>query len=1351
MKTAEPKSTATQTRHQDSSSPFFKKQGGYASFGERETEPEAFFKGSGSQAKLKVGGADDAYEKEAEQTADRVVEQLGSSKSNSPDLGSTGAGEAGSKSSQSIAPAIQPKAQTAKPEEEIQKKETEEEEGTELNVQRKPIFENDDSIQRSAEGESPTPSSSLESQLSSSKGGGSSLPTDTQSSMGEAMGADLSGVRVHNDSDAAQMSNDLNAQAFTHGSDIYFNEGNYSPDTSDGQHLLAHELTHTVQQGGSPQQIQKAGEDDAPAVAPPRPTERIDIKDRFNPSPAWQAYLDAQGETSRNRDIEVPVKIGNDYEGDITVRKDSRRSTANRPGRYLLGGSRAGRHYLDAQGMTFFNPLRDAGVFPILVLEAFGEEGQTTGFFSVRLGQTVIGNVRGFITKLNENLEAMSFLGLQPLEVPGGSIENVFENGRLVFQVNGMTTVVDGFLEIGGGMGIVGSNFTFNLNTNVDIEGLASGEFTLSRDENGQLSGRANIQADIANVNAQILVEYLEGVVTIQGTGTIQSEKFSGSLTLLVTDRARSTQMMHAALGVQAMDSEADNQESAPAAKTPGNQVLVAWGEVTATITPWLEGSAKIGIDAEGHVTIVGEIVVTDEVELMEQRGRKVDLFDVEIRAGYGIPLVGQVFLFASIGMFINAGFGPLVLRDIRFEGTYSTDPSILQNFNITGTLALNAFAVLGLEAEAGVGLTLLGHDVKAGVNVTAAAGLRAYALATPSFEYSESQAPEGGKVGEAHLRGHFEAAAQLFMQLSGSLFYELDSPWWSPAPDGRTDHPLGDVQYPIGDSLGIGADIDWLVGSPDVPEVEFSPIEFDPEQFTADVMADPPPNRGGNSDQSPEGDWQDGATTGNLDADPSAEGGGEGIPRGNQQEENLANLPDEQKYMRGLSEVSEIKNSRERPTVAVVESKLNRIKRRYGLNRVQIRETNDDNVKIFVSHARQDNSAHLVEVPIMSEAERIRLLAAAIPDLTTRMNTEAGEAGTLTQAQARTLSAAWQTAHPVIEGVRVVDGGDSWDFQVDVGDMDQRVPGKGKTGEDSEQNPTSNANDDLDPAEKERQVQEGLAAIDTEERQYLEDSAITQENAEQVAETVKTRFPVFTSLTVIDGGDSWDYDYTASPGEVKQGEDKKIEFKEGRFSMNASNKSSALEQLELITAAQVPGIDATTLEYYKNGKPNPKSPNQFIDGYKQYLDASRSAYLWPLPYLTQRAARRRGRTNELKFIQAYFPGANKNNKSYSTTVRTNNEERPVTTIPDFVLGDAVGDVKDVNYQSYTEQLRGIEKVAHAANYPNEVKEGAITSNKNISWNKDFVLIVNVNTEVSAPLEDALSYVIEVDPTALIE
>ena len=116
-------------------------------------------------------------------------------------------------------------------------------------------------------------SSDFESSLSNS-GGGEPLPTDTQSSMEGHFGADFSAVRVHNDSQSASMNQSLGARAFTHGSDVYFNEGEYNPGTSSGDHLIAHELTHTVQQGAAIQtspQIQKAEQDPEPEPEPEAP------------------------------------------------------------------------------------------------------------------------------------------------------------------------------------------------------------------------------------------------------------------------------------------------------------------------------------------------------------------------------------------------------------------------------------------------------------------------------------------------------------------------------------------------------------------------------------------------------------------------------------------------------------------------------------------------------------------------------------------------------------------------------------------------------------------------------------------------------------------------------------------------------------------------------------------------------------------------------------------------------------------------------------------------------------------------------------------------------------------------
>ena len=95
--------------------------------------------------------------------------------------------------------------------------------------------------------------SNVESQLNNSKGGGSPLPDEVRSFMEARFRADLSQVRVHTGSEAVEMNKDLNAQAFTHGKDIYFGSGRYNPGSSEGKHLLAHELTHVIQQTGAVQ------------------------------------------------------------------------------------------------------------------------------------------------------------------------------------------------------------------------------------------------------------------------------------------------------------------------------------------------------------------------------------------------------------------------------------------------------------------------------------------------------------------------------------------------------------------------------------------------------------------------------------------------------------------------------------------------------------------------------------------------------------------------------------------------------------------------------------------------------------------------------------------------------------------------------------------------------------------------------------------------------------------------------------------------------------------------------------------------------------------------------------------
>lgn len=93
-------------------------------------------------------------------------------------------------------------------------------------------------------------SQQMERQLAHLQSGGRQMPEGLRNMMENGFGRDFSQVRLHTDSEAAEMSSSIHAKAFTHGNDIYFNRGQFAPETSEGQHLVAHELTHVVQGTG---------------------------------------------------------------------------------------------------------------------------------------------------------------------------------------------------------------------------------------------------------------------------------------------------------------------------------------------------------------------------------------------------------------------------------------------------------------------------------------------------------------------------------------------------------------------------------------------------------------------------------------------------------------------------------------------------------------------------------------------------------------------------------------------------------------------------------------------------------------------------------------------------------------------------------------------------------------------------------------------------------------------------------------------------------------------------------------------------------------------------------------------
>jgi hypothetical protein len=177
------------------------------------------------QTKLTVGSANDAHEHEANQTADMVMRKPENSVKN-------GTYTEGSL----FSPTITPMVQRACAHCEAEKEQT---------------------AQRKETGAATGGFSAPPSVSKAIARGGSALDSNAKTFMESRFNRSFDNVQVHTDGESAASARDISARAYTSGNHIVFGDGQYQPNTEGGRHLLAHELTHVVQQGSAFQNIQR--------------------------------------------------------------------------------------------------------------------------------------------------------------------------------------------------------------------------------------------------------------------------------------------------------------------------------------------------------------------------------------------------------------------------------------------------------------------------------------------------------------------------------------------------------------------------------------------------------------------------------------------------------------------------------------------------------------------------------------------------------------------------------------------------------------------------------------------------------------------------------------------------------------------------------------------------------------------------------------------------------------------------------------------------------------------------------------------------------------------------------------
>ncbi|MEH2452877.1 eCIS core domain-containing protein [Nostoc sp.] len=203
------------------------------------------------QAKLSISQPGDKYEQEADSVAQQVMQRI-AQPVNRQSIQPQALPESEELQMKPMANSITPLQRQEMPEDEeelqmksldnstLQRQEVSEEEEE---LQMKPM------VQRRAEaGMAAAPD--LEASINQARGGGQAMAENIRQPMEQAFGADFSGVKVHTDGQSDQLNRSIQAQAFTTGQDVFFRRGEYNPGSRGGQELLAHELTHVVQQNG---------------------------------------------------------------------------------------------------------------------------------------------------------------------------------------------------------------------------------------------------------------------------------------------------------------------------------------------------------------------------------------------------------------------------------------------------------------------------------------------------------------------------------------------------------------------------------------------------------------------------------------------------------------------------------------------------------------------------------------------------------------------------------------------------------------------------------------------------------------------------------------------------------------------------------------------------------------------------------------------------------------------------------------------------------------------------------------------------------------------------------------------
>jgi len=820
----------------------------------------------GVQAKLAVSAPDDPHEREADRVADRVMRMADRTAVRSPL----------SFSAIPVRP-TQRKCAACEEEEKLQRKENASTAGTSAGIP-----------------------PGVHETLSAP---GQPLDPTTRGLFEQRFGRDFSRVRVHTDGQAARTAKAIHALAFTHGQDIYFGEGQFQPGRAQGDKLLAHELTHTVQQGeASGVQVQ--------------PVERAAVNqpDELDGKPAAGAAEQVTSDARRQANEITPARslaiqrqpesaligaVGVFYPAAVLIGKNStyelKGSGKFEPDLFLkayildqgnhalinvrFGNLAKGKLYVEKResgeyraaptALPMIHPdITPPGAGKHLSLIVSIETGnEITGSIGVTqaLPPNSIGAAYGSPEDQERFLELLIGQTAAHGKLENIKIQNELKNGFLNFWYVFVNHLYPGTYLIGI-ISIANELFLFKGSLHTSGKGLMAADTDVARDKTGDLFGRIEMgtEWEAKGFNGKLNATYEDGILEIRGSLKYDSPRVKGNLNVLATEENRARQAIQSQLAaiqpggaVGAGGSTPASGTMTPSGSAPGGGAaavaggdtggvsrlaLTGWGVLNLVVTDKIDADAAFVVDPDGYLTVRGTIRSPHKITLMDAKPlAEENLFEDDYSEM--VPVLWAAGVRAKVHATLTASaiFGPLTLHHITITGVYSTRPGAGSEIEIYAKVNLSASAKARFEVGGELAARLGTKYKYLGVSVASVAlNIAPEAEVRGVVEAQPTIKRQTKGTGSSDEKPKYIIGGELF--IGGELDLKLtgDLVFAAAGVEIHTIH-LGDKVYPIA-GFGLTTDVSYTLGSDETPKVNYKKGRFEPSRFIRQIIQEKHP-----------------------------------------------------------------------------------------------------------------------------------------------------------------------------------------------------------------------------------------------------------------------------------------------------------------------------------------------------------------------------------------------------------------------------------------------------------------------------------------------------------------------------